>query len=149
MLDDLDLRIYGELEIDARQSTRQLAKKLGIPHTTISRRINKLIGGNLLRIVALANPESLGYCFWVMIGLNVKLGWVESVARRLLIQPACYSVSEAFGRFDVIVCARFRSYEEMNQFVKVTLPTIQGIRSSETSLLNQPVKHEGFVWNQE
>lgn len=55
-MDDIDKLIVEELEPDAHQLSRQLAIKLGIPNTTINRRINKLLKGNHIHIIALPKP---------------------------------------------------------------------------------------------
>lgn len=146
MLDDLDMRIIHELQGDARQSSRKIGKKLGIAHTTIQRRIKELTKHNILHIVALPNWVALGYQVWAMIGLTTKHGRSKYVAQELLKYPTCYTISETLGQFDVIFGARFKSMEELTQFVTEELPGIKEIEKSVTYLFIRPHRYYDFEW---
>lgn len=146
MVDDLDMRIAEALQQDARQSSDELGKKLGISPSTIRRRVSNLIQENVIRIIALTNPVSTGHNVWAMMGLNVKMGTTNRVADALLQFPFCYTISVCLGRFDIIVFARFRSTEDLTEFVTTELAKIDGITSCETSLLTKPRKYFDFVW---
>jgi len=146
VLDELDMRIVEEMQADAHRSSRQIAKKLGVAPSTVQRHINKLIKNDVMHIVALPNWASLGYQVWVVIMLNVKHGWAKKVADTLLKYPACYSISETLGRFDIHIGAHFRSVDELTEFVSVELPKIEGIERTETALLNWPRRYYDFTW---
>ncbi len=147
MLDELDMRIIQELQNDARQSSRKIGKKLGIAHTTIQRRIKELTRNNILHIVALPNWVALGYQVWAMIGLVVQHGQSRQVAQALLKYPACYTISETLGEFDIFFGARFKSLEELTQFVTEELPKIHEIEKSVTYLFIRPHRYYDFEWD--
>ena len=60
-VDETDLRLIQELEADARQSNTRIAAKLGIPPTTVFRRLQRLLAENIIRICAVSDLVALGY----------------------------------------------------------------------------------------
>ena len=146
MLDDLDIGIANALQTNARQSSEQLSAKLGVSPSTIRRRISKLTKENVLRIVALPNPISMGFDVWALLGLTVSIGKHEEVANHLLRYPECYSVSLCLGRYDITVSVSFRTNEQLTEFVTNELAKISGIEACETILLSHPRKYYDFIW---
>lgn len=60
-IDKLDLEIIKYLQDDARMSFRKLGKKLGVPHTTVFTRAERLIDkGIIKRLSAILHPHELG-----------------------------------------------------------------------------------------
>jgi len=145
VLDDINLAIVHELRKNARQSSRQIAKKLGIAHTSVQRRANKLIKEDILHIVALPDWEALGYEVWVMVGIKVKYGWTQKVVQTLLQYPAFYSLATALGRFDIIAVGHFQSLSQLNEFIHTELPKVEGIESTETTLMFQPLRYYDII----
>jgi DNA-binding Lrp family transcriptional regulator len=63
MLDELGLKIIGELQEDARQSFREIGRKLKVSEGTVRNRVKGLVTGNTMKISAIPNPEKLGLNF--------------------------------------------------------------------------------------
>ncbi len=60
-IDNLDLEIIKHLQQDARLSFRYLGRKLGVPHTTVFTRAEKLVNkGVIKRFSAILHPHDLG-----------------------------------------------------------------------------------------
>ena len=60
-IDNLDLKILKHLQEDARLSFRKLGKKLGVPHTTVFTRAERLVKrGVINRFAAILHPHELG-----------------------------------------------------------------------------------------
>jgi Lrp/AsnC family transcriptional regulator for asnA, asnC and gidA len=60
-LDNLDLNIIKHLQEDARLSFRELGQKLGVPHTTVFTRAERLLErGVIKRFSAILHPHDLG-----------------------------------------------------------------------------------------
>lgn len=58
--------------------------------------------------------------------------------------PATYFSSQCIGRYDVMVGARFRSLEEIAEFVEAELGAIGDIVHTETLVQVAPSKYYGF-----
>ena len=60
-IDELDLEIIKYLQEDARMSFREIGKKLGVPHTTIFTRAERLLDrGIIKKFSAILHPHELG-----------------------------------------------------------------------------------------
>ncbi|VVB55105.1 putative HTH-type transcriptional regulator [uncultured archaeon] len=60
-IDDLDTQILENLQSDARMSLRELGQKLGVPHTTVFTRVNRLVERGVIdQFTAKINPHDLG-----------------------------------------------------------------------------------------
>lgn len=60
-IDNLDLEIIKNLQQDARLSFRELGRKLGIPHTTVFTRAERLIDRGIIKnFSAILHPHEIG-----------------------------------------------------------------------------------------
>lgn len=60
-IDNLDLEILKHLQEDARLSFRKLGKKLGVPHTTVFTRAERLVKKKVInKFAAILHPHELG-----------------------------------------------------------------------------------------
>ena len=132
MNDDVDRRLVGLLQKDARQSSETLAKKLAVSSTTVRRRLRKLIQEGVLRIVAVVDPKKVGFPLIAFITFDVEHGKMDSVMAKLASRQDIIWVSSTTGRFDVLAVARFASTDELSDFLQKQLPAMEGIRDSET-----------------
>lgn len=138
--DELDMRICQELVIDGSQSSRDIGEKLGIPHTTVHRRINRLIKNNILHILAMPNPIALGYDIWVIIELVVRHGHAKTVSQALLRYKFCYLITESIGTYNIILGARFRKMEDLTEFLYAELTKFNDIERYNVNFLVHPTR---------
>ena len=83
-LDELDLILIRELQQDARVNYLALASKLGVSHSTVSRRLTKLIDRRVIGIAAIIDHSALGYANTVVFAIKVAPGMVDAVAGQLV-----------------------------------------------------------------
>lgn len=131
-LDALDSALIRELQIDARQNAREVAKKLGTSQSTVLRRIRKLQDDGIIRIVTLADPFSLGYEGVASVCMTFDPAKVNEGARTIASYPNVLTVSICAGRYDIVVWAMFREMAELSDFVTLELSKIPGLQHSET-----------------
>jgi len=132
ILDSIDQELLQLLEQDARQKSEALAKQLGVSPTTVRRRIRDLIQSGVLRIVALVDPVEAGFPLISIIAFDVANENLESALQILTSRPEIKWLSTTTGRFDVLALARFRSTDELSNFVHKELADIEGLKDSET-----------------
>ena len=76
--DKTDREILALLQVDARLSYRDIAKRLGVSHTKVSSRIRELEkNGVIIGYTAVVNPESVSdypLCIRISAGPGVNLG---------------------------------------------------------------------------
>ena len=132
MLDKLGQRLIQKLQNDGRQSYRELADELGVAEGTVRKRVRDLRNKDVIKIAALPNPLKLGCNFICIIGMEVKLTDIQQVGKELAQSPNVYFLSSVTGRFDLIAILLFNTSEELGDFVREKISSVQGILKTET-----------------
>ena len=102
-IDNLDLEIIKHLQKDARLSFRHLGRKLGIPHTTVFTRAEKLVKkGIIKRFSAILHPHDLGLHLGFII-VNAPPAHSREIARKI---ATFDEVRKVFRTFDGKVIAK-------------------------------------------
>jgi Lrp/AsnC family transcriptional regulator for asnA, asnC and gidA len=132
MLDDLSLKIIGELQADARQSFREIGRELDVSEGTVRNRVRSLVASNTIKITAVPNPEQVGLNFICIMCIEVKVGTAESVEERLVKSANVYFLCGCTGTFDIIGIFTFHSPREFDDFVKDVIAAIPEITRTTT-----------------
>ena len=130
--DDLDRSIIEELQVDGRVSHAKIARNLGVSEGTVRRRLANLLANRVIRVVAIAEPEQLGYHTSAFIGLQVDPARVEFVASALAALSETEHVSITSGAYDIFLCVNLASSEALASFLHTKVGTIEGVRQTET-----------------
>jgi Lrp/AsnC family transcriptional regulator for asnA, asnC and gidA len=127
MLDVLGQKIISELQEDARQSFREISRKLDVSEGTIRNRVKGLLKNNTMKISAIANPTKLGLNFMCIMCIEVKVGAVERVEQMLIESPNVYYLCGCTGTYDIIGIFVFHTPSEFDEFVKDVIANIPEI----------------------
>jgi len=141
-LDKTDERILKNLMVDARLSARQLALKLGISTVTVLSRIKKLEKEKIIKgYTALIDHEKLGYNLTAIIEIIAKKDKIIDIEVELSkIENVC-GVYDITGNTDTLVIAKFKSRNELSEFVK-GLASIQNIENTITHVVLNTAKED-------
>ncbi len=102
-LDDLDRQLVHELQRDGRASFREIGVRLGISERAVSARYARLAEQDLLRVIAVGNPEALGFDGLAFLGITLADGAdVEEVSAALGAIPQLSYLVCVSGRFDLM-----------------------------------------------
>ncbi len=141
-LDDLDITILKALSQDARKSSREIAKQLGVATGTIYNRIKRLTDEGIIKgYTTILDTSKVGFELTTLILLQVDGKFLIDVEKNLAALDDVYSVYDITGDYDVAVIARFKDRASMNKFIKSVL-TIPHIRRSVTSIILNIVKED-------
>lgn len=144
-LDDVDLSLLRALNADARKSYRDLAKELGLALSTVSARIKRLEQqGYILGYVPVLDAEKLGLDLVVIVGVKIAPGKLLEAQKRIAKLPRVFSVYDVTGDWDSMILARFRSRDELNDFIKDLL-ALPYVERTGTQLVLNTVKEEKRV----
>jgi Lrp/AsnC family transcriptional regulator for asnA, asnC and gidA len=132
MLDELGQKIVEELQTDARQSYREIGRKLRVSEGTVRNRVKGMLNANIIKISAVPNPARLGLAFMCIMGIEVKVGTVASVEERLTKCPNVYYLCGCTGDIDIIGIFLFHSPSEFDDFVKNQIAGIPEIIRTRT-----------------
>ncbi|MBO9474944.1 Lrp/AsnC family transcriptional regulator [Shimia sp. R10_1] len=136
MLDDLDRRILRHLQGDPSQSVPELADRLGLTTSRLSRKIDKLRDAGILRGQrAVIDWQALGYA--VEVSLRVTLDKTQSRAFDDFLEaardiPEVIEIQTFLGQVDVrlsVIAKDMAHYQEIYRRRILTLPHIADIEA--------------------
>ena len=132
MLDDLSQKIIRELQGDARQSFREIGRKLEVSEGTVRNRVRGLVKSNAMKISVVPNPEQLGLNFMCIMCIEVKVGSAEKVEQLLIKSPNVYYLCGCTGTYDIIGIFTFHNPKEFDEFVKNVIAAVPEITRTST-----------------
>ena len=136
-LDDLDRHLLKELEGDARQSFRDLAKKTGVSVVTVAQRVRKMEQDGVIKgCTGIINQEKLGYEITTITEVTVSKGKLVEVQERIAKLNSVCAVYDVTGIEDSIVISKFRSRDDVSKFTKELLSVPHVERTNTHLVLN-------------
>jgi Lrp/AsnC family transcriptional regulator for asnA, asnC and gidA len=144
-LDRLDCNLIGLLQTDGRMPNNAIAQKLGISEYTVRRRMKRFIDSGIIRIVAVANPIDLGFEIAGNLKIHIDLKKTERVLENLKKIDSLIYVALTTGSTDVDADFIVRSLKEFHDLIFKQISKIDGVLSTETSLLVDIVKDK-YDW---
>ncbi|MCH8222067.1 MAG: Lrp/AsnC family transcriptional regulator [Chloroflexi bacterium] len=131
-MDKLDRQIIHILEENGRASNARIARSVGVSEGTVRRRLNRLVGDEIIRVVALPDPRALGYESEALIGVQVDPDKIDECADSLADLTATRWVAVTTGSFDMFVWVVMRDPEALGKFLREDVGRIPGVRKTET-----------------
>lgn len=144
ILDDINKKIIEYLQRDGRMSYAALAKEIGLSEAAVRQRVQRLLDGQVMQIVAVTDPLTLGFARQVMIGITVK-GDLRSVADALKRIPEVDYVVICAGRFDLLVEMVCTDDEHLVNLLNDKIRAIPGVTGTETFMYLKLVK-QTYAW---
>ena len=131
-LDPVDEDIIRQLQIDGRLPFRAIAANLGISERLVSERFRCLAENRLVRVMAVGNPESLGYRSRCWLAMQCTPGLdTDKVAQQLAQIHGIDYVVATTGRYDLMAELVSREKEELVRTVEERIGQIDGIEHCE------------------
>jgi len=143
-LDDTDKAIVRELQIDGRMPYSHLAPRVGLSEAATRQRVNRLIERDVVQIVGVTDPATLGFGYQAMIGISVDED-VTRVADDLSKLPEVSYVVVVAGRFDILVEVVCTDPDHLLLVINKDIRAISGVRSSEVFSYLRLVK-QSYSW---
>ena len=131
-MDDVDRATIEILQENGRAAHAEVGRRLGVREGTVRRRLSKLRQDGVIRVVAIADPEQLGYHTSAFIGLQVDPARVEAVATELATLPETEHVAITTGSFDIFVWVNVESLESLAAFLHGKIGKVRGVHRTET-----------------
>lgn len=102
LLDDISKEIIEQLQQDGRRSYAKIAEAVGLSEAAVRQRVQRLIDGGAMQIVAVTDPMTLGFRRQTMIGVRCS-GDLERVADQLAAMDEIDYVVIIAGSFDLLI----------------------------------------------
>jgi DNA-binding Lrp family transcriptional regulator len=127
-LNETDKKILKNLLEDARFSSRQIAKNVGVSVGTVLSRIKKMEEDGLIKGYSIIlDHEKLGYELTVVTEITVSKGRLTEMENEIAKIPNVCGVYDVTGLTDAIIIAKFKTREDLGKFTKqlLALPYIE------------------------
>ena len=144
-LDRLDCQLIRLLQQDGRMPNNAIAQKLAISEFTVRRRLKRLLDNEVIRIVAVADPIDLGFEIAGNLKIRIDLKKTDQVLEQLKQIDALIWVALTTGGTDVDADFVARSLKEFQELIFKRISRIDGVLSTETSLMVDLVK-DTYDW---
>jgi len=135
MLDDLDREIISFLQYDGRMPFTQIAAELGTTEGTVRRRVKQLADDGIMQIVAIVEPQDMGWEEAAMIGISVKANLISSVAEEIAKLPEVAYLFQAAGEFELVAEVFCKDREHFVAFLNEKLQQIPGIERTQSFMI--------------
>ncbi|WP_395142417.1 Lrp/AsnC family transcriptional regulator [Schlegelella aquatica] len=134
-LDDLDRALISLLQVNARESTANLARKLGVARTTVLARLARLeqhqvIAGYTVRLA----QDVEGRSIQAYVGITVQPRSGKDVARRLARMPEVQLLCTVSGEFDYVAWLRADTPERLDALLD-EIGEVEGVIKTTTSIV--------------
>ena len=118
-----------------------MSRTLRISEGTVRRRLARLIRDRTIRVVAVAEPEQLGYHLSAVIGLHTEPALTGSVATALAAFSETEHVAITTGQYDVLAWVNLEDAQALSVFLRDKAGTVAGVRQTETFVVLDSPKH--------
>ena len=144
VLDDINKRIIEQLQRDGRMSYAALAKVVGLSEAAVRQRVQRLLDSDVMQIVAVTDPLTLGFARQVMVGLKVE-GDMRSVAEALAKIPEVDYVVICAGAYDLLAELVCTDDDHLLALLNDQIRMISGVTATETFVYLKLAK-QTYAW---
>ena len=143
--DDIDKKLLDLVQLDSKQTNKELSNKLNLSVTAVYERIKKLErAGVIEKYVALVKKEVVNKSFVAFCHIKLVQHSQEYVIKfekdvaNLKEVLECYHIS---GDYDYLLKVLVKDMEEFREFMVKKLTTINHIGSTHSTFMISQVKH--------
>ena len=142
-IDDKDRSILEVLKNHADYATRQIAKKTGLPITTVHHRIQKLKREKVIKHFTVNLDYSKleqGFRSYVLISVDLSLlkqkkKWQYDLAKEIRQFPFVEKVDIVSGGTDLVAMVRVKDVAEFDQVLLSKLQRVEGIEKTQSMIV--------------
>ena len=143
-LDDINKQIIEHLQRDGRMSYAALAKTIGLSEAAVRQRVQRLLDGGLMQIVAVTDPLTLGFARQAMVGVKV-IGDLRVVADKLARIPEVDYVVICAGGYDMLAELVCTDDDHLLKLLNDVIRAIPGVTTTETFVYLKLAK-QTYAW---
>ncbi|MFM7509823.1 MAG: Lrp/AsnC family transcriptional regulator [Actinomycetota bacterium] len=129
-IDDLDKAIIRELQRDGRMAYAQLAPLVGLSQAAVRQRVQRLVETGIVQVVAVTDPQRLGFTVQAMVGLRAS-GDLRRLAERLAAVEEIDYVVVTAGSFDLLLEVVCADNDALLELLDREVRSVEGVVSAE------------------
>lgn len=141
-IDEIDASILDNLQLNARETQADIARRVGLAPSAVLERIRKLEARNVVRgYTALIDPAALDQRLLAFVAVrSSEAPGDDSVARQLAEYPEILEVHHVAGEDCYLVKIRTRDAEQLGSILRTRIGQIRGVQSTRTTIVLETVK---------
>ncbi len=143
-MDQKDMEILGELITDGKAKIKKIAKKLGLPMSTVHHRILRMEKEGLIKkYTAIPNYKKIGLPILAYVFANVdysKATSQEEVACEIKKLPNIMEVNIVAGEIDIVAKIRVKDIDELSDVVIKKMRNIKGMAKTVTAVVMKEIE---------
>ena len=143
-LDGLDRKLLTYLQDDARASSAELARRVGLSGPGLQKRLKKLeMRGVVTRYATLVNREAVGLdllCFVHVMLAHHRPNSVKRFPGRVRAMPEVLECHFLTGEFDYLMKIVVANHDQLEKFLFEKLMKVDGVDRIRTSIVVKEVK---------
>ena len=143
-LDETSKAIIEQLQQDGRRPYATIGKAVGLSEAAVRQRVQKLVETGTVQIVAVTDPQQIGFARELMIGINVE-GDTECAAAALSEIPELVYVVLTAGSFDILAEAVVVDDDHLLELINERIRKLPGVRRTETFMYLK-IKKQTYNW---
>ncbi len=143
-LDEVSKAIIEQLQEDGRRSYAAIGKVVGLSEAAVRQRVQRLIEGGVMQVVAVTDPLELGFARQAMVGIRVS-GALEPVADAIAQLDEVDYVVVTAGSYDLLVEVVCESDEHLLELISGRIRAIDGVVMTETFMYLQ-LRKQTYSW---
>lgn len=144
-MDDLDRAILAVLQVDARVSNRELARRVASTEATVRRRTQRLVESGVMRIVAVVSPFDLGYQVMAILGIRLDRNHAGTVGDALSEMSEVRFAGLTLGTYDVVAEVWLDDVNALLDFIPARISGLPGVRHVEPIQIVRLLKYS-YDW---
>jgi Lrp/AsnC family transcriptional regulator for asnA, asnC and gidA len=142
-LDDVSKAIVALLQEDGRRPYASIGKEVGLSEAAVRQRVQRLVDGGVMQIVAVTDPLQLGFARQAMVGVRVN-GRLEPAADAIAALPEVDYVVITAGSFDLLVEAVCESDDTLLELISA-IRSVEGVLATETFMYLR-LRKQTYSW---
>ncbi len=143
-LDDVSKAIIEQLQQDGRRSYAAIGKVVGLSEAAVRQRVQRLVEGGVMQVVAVTDPLEMGFARQAMVGVRCT-GPLEPVADALAEIPEVDYVVITAGSYDLLVEVVCESDERLLELLSSRIRSLDGVVATETFMYLQ-LRKQTYSW---
>lgn len=143
-LDAKDREILSILQVEGRITNSELASRVGLPATSMSDRVRRLIAnGFVTSFSANLEPRLLGYDLLVFVEVlldKTTADVFETFSREVRATPEVLECHMVAGGFDYLIKCRHRTMADFRHFLGAVVLSWTGVKETRTFVVMEEIK---------
>lgn len=143
-LDKIDAQIIELLKDNGRMPNTEIAKITGVSEATIRNRLNRLTKDGIINIIAVGDPEKLGFNISANIIILSKSTENKHVIQKLEKIPEIWFIANMVGFADFNIEVHVKSLEDLDKLIE-KINNIDGVEKTYTSVIRKYIR-DHYIW---